>query len=119
MRALSSYTIPMNLSEKKCVACEGGIPPLAKEAVETYKKEINPAWSVIDNVKIKRSFTFKDFVHAMKFINQVAECAEAEGHHPDIFVSYNKVDISLWTHATQGLSENDFIMASKIDIIST
>ncbi len=65
--------------------------------------------------KISRDFMFKDFVKAVEFVNQVADIAEVEDHHPDIFVSYNKVRLDLWTHAINGLSENDFIVAAKID----
>ena len=72
-------------------------------------------WVVIDDKKIKHEFKFKDFKQAITFINKVAEVAESEGHHPDIYVFYNKVVIELWTHAIGGLSENDFIVAAKIE----
>lgn len=109
----------INLISKKCVPCEGGMPPLEKEKVDELHKEI-PNWIVSDDVKkISRSFTCKDFKEAMAFVNKVADVAEAEGHHPDILVySWHKVKIELWTHAIGGLSENDFIMAAKIDALT-
>lgn len=106
----------MDLTAKKCVACEGGVDPLSQKEAETYLSEINDAWDIDERAKmIHRRFSFKNFAEAMKFVNDVADIAETEGHHPDIAISYNKVDISLTTHAIDGLSENDFIVAAKID----
>jgi 4a-hydroxytetrahydrobiopterin dehydratase len=108
----------MNLLNKKCVSCEGGVPPMSPEEIKKYSKEV-PAWVVFsDHKKISREFKFKDFKEAMKFVNKVAEIAESEGHHPDIHIFYNRVNIELWTHAVNGLSENDFILAAKIDAIN-
>lgn len=106
-----------NLTDKKCVPCEGGTPPLTGEEIEKYLKELKSEWNVLDNKKISKEFKFTDFKDSMKFINKVAEIAEAEQHHPDIHVFYNKVLIELWTHAVHGLSENDFILAAKIEAI--
>lgn len=106
----------MDLTHKKCVPCEGGTPPLQPAEIETYLPQIVPAWQVINNRQIKREFIFKDFAQAIKFVNQVAQLAETEGHHPDIhLIDYKKVIIELTTHAVGGLSENDFIMAAKIN----
>ncbi len=107
----------MELKDKKCVPCEGGMLPLVLSEVERLRSQINLAWQVLDNQKLERVFTFKDFKEAMGFVNQVAEIAESEAHHPDIFITYNKVTLTLWTHAINGLSENDFILASKIDAL--
>lgn len=90
------------------------MPPLDAARTTELLKEI-PAWKTADNKKIERNFKFKDFKEAMIFVNRVAEIAEAEGHHPDVFISYNKVRVELTTHAVGGLSENDFILAAKID----
>lgn len=96
--------------------CEGETKPLNKEEVLKYVTLIKSSWDVsLDNKAISMKFKFKDFKEAMMFINKVAYVAEEQGHHPDISVSYNKVDISLTTHAIKGLSVNDFIIASKID----
>lgn len=105
----------MNLSDKKCVACEGGIPPLETEKVKEYMAELGGGWKTENGKKIKKDFKFKDFKEAIIFVNKIAEIAENEGHHPDIHIFYNQVIIELWTHAVGGLSENDFIMAAKID----
>ncbi len=106
----------MHLTDKKCVACEGGIPPLNERQVARYHNEI-PEWTVVENKKINRTLVLKDFAEAMQFVNKVAACAEGEGHHPDITISWNKVTLTLTTHAIGGLSENDFIMAAKINKI--
>ena len=105
----------MNLTQKKCVPCEAGAPPLEKSKVNGLLKEI-PSWA-LKNGHLYKKFKFKDFVEAMKFINALAEIAESEGHHPDFCVHYNKVEVEIWTHAVNGLSENDFILAAKIDKI--
>ena len=95
----------MHLTQKKCVPCEAGTPPLE------YSRK---SW-IIKNEHLYKKFKFKNFLDAMKFVNSVAEIAEQEGHHPDFCIHYNKVEIGLWTHTINGLSENDFIVAAKID----
>ena len=114
MKSLTNKTV-MDLSNKKCIPCEGGIPVLDKDKVDEYKKYIHAGWSVTDNKKLSREYSFADYKHTMDFVNRVADLAEKEGHHPDLHVFYSKVIIELWTHAIGGLSENDFILASKID----
>ena len=106
----------MNLTQKKCVPCEGGTPPLTKENIEEYMKEVQ-GWEVRDNKLIAKTFGFKSFKEAIDFVNQAAGIAEEEQHHPDIHIRYKKVTLELTTHAIKGLSENDFIMASKIDVV--
>ena len=105
----------MKLSEQKCTPCEGGTLPVTPKEAKIYLSELN-RWEQEEN-KIKKTFVFKNFKRAIKFVNEVAEVAEKEGHHPDIAISYNKVNIFLWTHAIGGLSLNDFIVAAKIDAI--
>jgi len=103
------------LAKKVCIACKGGIPPLTQAETGPYLEQVND-WSLIeDSKKVEKNFEFKDFKEAMSFINKVADLAEQEGHHPDIFVSYNKVRIQIFTHKIGGLHENDFILAAKID----
>jgi 4a-hydroxytetrahydrobiopterin dehydratase len=106
----------MKLSQKKCIPCEEKtMKPMKRADTQAYLIEL-PKWILAKNAKkISRTWLFKDFVHALKFINQVGVIAEKNGHHPDIFVSYNKVTLDLWTHSIGGLSENDFIVAAKID----
>jgi len=106
----------MDLTKKHCVPCEGGMPPLDPDRVPNYLK-YTPGWVSPDGKKIMREFTLKDFKAAMGFVMKVAETAEAEGHHPDIYISYNLVRLKLSTHAINGLSENDFILAAKINAL--
>ena len=105
----------MDLTQKKCKPCEGGVPPLTEEQTNNLLKQI-PSWTIKDGHVFKQ-FKFKDFKEAMAFVNKVAGIAEQENHHPDITISYSQVSIGLWTHAINGLSENDFILPAKIDDI--
>ena len=107
-----------DLTSRKCVPCEGGIPPLPKEQIAEFMKQLSGEWQLIEesNIpKIKKKYKFANFKEAISFVNKVASLAESEGHHPNIFVYYNKVDIELYTHAIKGLHDNDFIIAVKID----
>lgn len=106
------------LSQKKCVPCEGGTPPLTQSAAEKLAKKLSLPWKISNNKELFYEFKFGRFKEAMAFTNKVADVAEIEGHHPDFDIRYNKVLIRLSTHAIGGLSENDFIMASKIEKIS-
>jgi len=105
-----------NLTQKKCQACEGFEDPLTERDIEAFKSHVDEAWQVSeDNVWIVREFSFENFVQALEFVNTVGDIAESEGHHPDIELSFGKAVVHLSTHAIGGLSENDFIMAAKID----
>ncbi|MCX8008117.1 MAG: 4a-hydroxytetrahydrobiopterin dehydratase [Patescibacteria group bacterium] len=110
----------MTLSQKKCVPCEGGTKPLSHDDIMKYLA-MTPGWHLSDNeTSMKRSFVFKNFSDALKFVNAVAKIAEEEQHHPDILLhNWNHVDLILSTHAIHGLSENDFILAAKINTINT
>ncbi|OGI85788.1 hypothetical protein A3A01_00640 [Candidatus Nomurabacteria bacterium RIFCSPLOWO2_01_FULL_39_17] len=116
----------MDLLNKKCIPCEGrGVKPFDKMQAEDYLTQISGwtlEWEQNPEVeqahygaRISKEYKFKDFIGAVNFINLVADIAEEEGHHPDIEIHYNKVKLILWTHAIGGLSENDFILAAKID----
>lgn len=107
----------MELKDKKCVPCEGGAPVLSESQRTQYLPMINKKWQIIGERMLARDFHFVNFRHTMNFVNQVAEIAEAEGHHPDMHISYGKCRIELWTHAIGGLSENDFIVAAKINML--
>jgi len=106
----------VDLATRHCVPCEGGAKPMSKPAAEALLAQVE-GWKLIDGepLKLGRSAKFKDFAQAMGFLNRVAELAEAEGHHPDLCVSWNRVKLELFTHAIGGLSENDFIMAARIN----
>jgi len=103
-----------NLKNQKCVPCEGGTSPLEKQQVESLMRQVKEEWQT-DFSKIWRDLKFKNFKESMAFVNKVADIAESEGHHPDIYIYYSKVKLELTTHAIGGLSINDFIVASKID----
>ena len=106
-----------DLAQKKCVACEGFETPLNKVEAEVLLRQV-PLW-ILDATatNISKTFTFKDFMAAMRFADAIAEVAEQEGHHPDLTISWGKVGVTLTTHAIKGLSQNDFILAAKIDQI--
>ena len=104
------------LAERKCIPCEkGSTSPIKGEAIKPYLNEISEGWYVEHGKKIRRKFKLKDFRQNMDFVNKIAEIAEAEGHHPDLCMFWNILEVSLWTHVIGSLSENDFIMAAKID----
>ncbi|MEN9561337.1 MAG: hypothetical protein RIQ56_610 [Candidatus Parcubacteria bacterium] len=107
-----------SLLKKKCKPCEEGGPPLTLTEAKKLLKEI-PEWKLsTDGRGISRKFDFRDFIDAIVFVNDVAQLAEEEGHHPNIFIhDYNKVQIELTTNAINGLSENDFILAAKINAL--
>jgi 4a-hydroxytetrahydrobiopterin dehydratase len=106
------------LSEKKCIPCEGGVPPLTQAESEELLEQLNPEWQLVDGGGLlARSFIFPNFKKTMEFVNKVADIAEEENHHPDMTVSYGNVGVELMTHAIGGLSENDFVLAAKIDEI--
>lgn len=94
--------------------CESWVPPMEPKKVQEMLKQIQ-GWETEESLKIKKHFKFKTFMDAIDFVNKIAQLAEAEGHHPNITIIYNKVTLSLTTHFIKGLHENDFIMASKID----
>ena len=104
------------LIEKKCVPCEGGVPKLTPEEAVAQNAELE-GWEIVrDHQRILKKWTVKNFMAGMDFFGKVAELAEAEGHHPDLHIEgYKNVSIEIWTHAIGGLSENDFILAAKID----
>jgi 4a-hydroxytetrahydrobiopterin dehydratase len=105
------------LVQQKCVPCEGGTPPLEREKIDEYMKELDGDWKLQDTKIIARRFEFKTFPEAIDFVNRVATLAEQEDHHPDIIIRYNKVTLELSTHAIGGLSDNDFIVAAKVDLL--
>jgi 4a-hydroxytetrahydrobiopterin dehydratase len=104
------------LVAKRCTPCRGGVPPLTRAQIEPFMSEV-PSWELIaaEPFHIRREFRFKDFKEAIAFVNRVAELAESEGHHPDFEIHYNRVTLELYTHKINGLHENDFIMAAKIN----
>jgi 4a-hydroxytetrahydrobiopterin dehydratase len=103
------------LAEKKCTPCQGGVLPLRGAALQTQVKKLGPGWTVADEKRLEKEFSFRDFREALDFVNEVGELAEDENHHPNVHLSYGRVRISLFTHKIGGLHDNDFILAAKID----
>ena len=109
-----------DLASKKCVPCEGGVKPFSKSQAEVYLTQA-PGWQLGGNLaageaeSISRQFKFKNYKSALEFVNKVSEIAESEGHHPDLKFGWGYVDIKSSTHTIKGLSENDFILAAKIN----
>ena len=108
------------LSEKKCIPCEGGAIPFDISEIHKYQKKVD-GWSIIKNDKgiflLEKKFNFKNFLESQKFVNEVGKISEEEGHHPEILFGWGYTKINITTHAIEGLSENDFILAAKIDRI--
>jgi 4a-hydroxytetrahydrobiopterin dehydratase len=105
-----------DLSDKHCVPCRGGVPPLKGEALAPLAKQV-PQWQVVDEHHLTRTLSFPDFVTGLAFVNRLAEVAEAEGHHPDIYLAWGRVRVDIWTHKIDGLTESDFILAAKADTL--
>ena len=103
-----------SLAERNCVPCRGGVPALRGAALDTLSQQV-PDWKVVDSHHITRTFPFPDFKQALDFVNRVGAMAEQQGHHPDILLAWGKAEVTLWTHAVNGLTESDFILAAKID----
>lgn len=105
------------LAQRHCVKCEPGTPPLSSHEVGQFLEQLD-GWTVEDadgHMRLSKTFTFKGFMPAVELVNRIAEVAEAEGHHPDLLVSYGSLTVHLFTHAAGGLTDNDFILAAKID----
>lgn len=113
----------MELADRSCVPCKGGVPPLREEERRPLLSEIDPEWSIFERPDAKhdsvtllaRNYTFKNFAEAMAFANGIAAIAEEQNHHPDLFIAWGKVGVEIWTHKVGGLTESDFVFAAKCD----
>jgi 4a-hydroxytetrahydrobiopterin dehydratase len=103
------------LAKKTCLPCKEGKPPLKGDQLAAFYVQLKRGWQVIDEHHLEKTYVFPDFRSALSFTDKVGELTEREGHHPDIYLAYGKVKISLWTHKINGLSESDFILAAKCD----
>jgi len=103
------------LAEKECAACKGAVAALKGNELNTMKQELDGGWQVIKEHHLEKEFKFKDFREALNFTNKVGELAEAQGHHPDIYLAWGKVKVTIWTHKVDGLTESDFVLAAKAD----
>jgi 4a-hydroxytetrahydrobiopterin dehydratase len=103
------------LAGKHCVPCKGGVPPLKGANLARLARELAGGWKVVEQHQLEKEYRFKDFREALGFTNRVGELAEAEGHHPDIYLAWGKVKLVIWTHKIDGLTESDFVLAAKAD----
>lgn len=102
------------LSERQCVPCRGGVPPLNGDEIKGFLRQLG-GWQVIDEHHLQKTYQFKDFRESLNFVNQIGELAEEQGHHPDICFGWGKAEVTIWTHKIDGLTESDFVLAAKID----
>ncbi len=105
------------LAKRHCAPCHGSTPRLTGGNLTWLASQLGSGWQLEGESKLRRTIRFPDFATALAFVNAVGAIAESEGHHPDLFLAWGKVEISIWTHAIDGLSESDFILAAKIDTI--
>ncbi len=105
-----------DLASKNCVPCRGGVPPLKGQALAAFEKQVE-GWSVVNQHHLVRTYKFPDFRQGLEFVNRVGALAEEQGHHPDIYLAWGKVEIKIWTHKIDGLTESDFILAAKVNRI--
>ena len=110
-----------DLASKKCIPCEGNIPPFEIEEIHNYLKKVD-GWSVkedvVDGYHLQKDFKFENFLKSQEFVNKIGEIAEREGHHPDIAFGWGYAKVKIFTHAIKGLHESDFVLAAKVDKIS-
>ena len=102
------------LANRVCVPCQGGIPPLKGKELKSLQNQLGNGWNVINEHHLKKKWKFDDFESALNFTNKIGSLAEDQGHHPDIYLAWGKVEIKMWTHKISGLTESDFILAAKI-----
>jgi 4a-hydroxytetrahydrobiopterin dehydratase len=105
------------LANRVCVPCKGGIPPLKGKKLKALQDQLGNGWNVINEHHLKKKWKFDDFESALNFTNKIGSLAEDQGHHPDIYLAWGKIEIKMWTHKVSGLTESDFILAAKIDRI--
>jgi 4a-hydroxytetrahydrobiopterin dehydratase len=104
-----------DLAQKECVACKGDGPPLPRDELDRLAQQLAEGWRVLHEHHLEREFKFANFRQALAFTNRVGELAEAQNHHPDIYLAWGKVKLTLWTHKIDGLTESDFVFAAKVD----
>ena len=104
-----------DLASMVCVPCKGGVPPFTHEQIEPFLADLGNDWRVVEVHHLEKEFTFKNFREALDFTNRVGELAEEIGHHPDIYLAWGKVKLTIWTHKIDGLHESDFVFAAKAD----
>jgi len=105
------------LAKKECVPCRGGVPPLTGAEIAELQTQLKPGWNVVDELHLEREFRFDDFRQALNFTIKVGELAEEQNHHPDIYLAWGQVKLTIWTHKIDGLTESDFVFAAKSEAL--
>jgi 4a-hydroxytetrahydrobiopterin dehydratase len=105
------------LAERDCVPCKGGTPALSGHALAELAGQLGGGWKVVAEHHLEKEHSFKDFREALDFTNRIGALAEAQGHHPDIYLAWGKVKVTIWTHKVDGLTESDFVFAAKVDAL--
>jgi 4a-hydroxytetrahydrobiopterin dehydratase len=106
-----------DLAAKKCIPCKGGVPPLKGEELKSFHAAVDNDWRLVGEHHLEKEYKFKNFREALDFTNRVGELAERQNHHPDIYLAWGKVKVSIWTHKIDGLTESDFFFAAKTDLL--
>jgi 4a-hydroxytetrahydrobiopterin dehydratase len=105
----------VDLKDRQCVPCRGGVPPLRGEDLEALREQLGAGWEIIREHHLNKAYPFLDWEQAMAFVNRVSDLAEEQGHHPNVHLAWGKVRLEIWTHRIDGLTESDFILAAKAD----
>ena len=106
-----------DLASKECVPCRGGVPPLTGDELLTYHTQLGGGWEVAEDHHLEKTYEFDDFRQALDYTNKVGEMADEQGHHPDIYLAWGVVKVTIWTHKIDGLTESDFVFAAKCDTL--
>jgi len=114
-RVTADQLAPLALAGEKCVPCRGGVPPLQGKDLSDLQRELGGGWQTIEQHHLEKEFRFPDFAKALAFTNKIGAIAEEQGHHPDIYLGWGRVRVTIWTHAINGLTRSDFVLAAKID----
>ncbi len=104
------------LASRECVPCRGGVPPLEAEKIQDLLAQLGNNWQVIDDHHLQKEYKLENFAEALAFTNRIGAIAEAQNHHPDIYLAWGKVKITIWTHKIDGLTESDFVFAAKCGV---
>ena len=104
-----------DLASKECVPCRGGVPPRTGDELLPYHTQLGGGWEVAEDHQLEKTYEFDDFRQALDYTNKVGEMAEEQGHHPDIYLAWGVVKVTIWTHKIDGLTESDFVFAAKCD----
>jgi 4a-hydroxytetrahydrobiopterin dehydratase len=115
IRAIRKPVPEWSLADEFCIPCSGGVPAVEGEELAALADSLGGDWRVVEKHHLEKEFTFPDFAQALAFTNRIGAIAEAEGHHPDIYLAWGKVRVTIWTHKVDGLTRADFVLAAKID----